>query len=226
MKKVTALIVLTGFILCGGCKLVGMLGTPTDSETKITAEYKINKKQAQGGIVVLIRQPGWLNVQTDLRPVLSEAVNVLLLKKAKVDKQAVVRYKQMAQFRRSHPDFASLSLAQIAAGLGVKTVLLIVIEDYKLYEMPLDGYHKGLHKGTLDVRGYLLDAPSGKVLWPENGEGKLVRVALEAERGGKDACAAKLAKAAAHCIVRYFYDCPKDKFRTWGERPGVSSEKW
>jgi hypothetical protein len=225
MKNVTALNVLTGFILCGGCKLIGMMSSPTDSETKIPAEYKINKR-ARDGIVVLVRQPGWLNVQTDLRPVLSEAVNVLLLKKAKVDKRAVVRYKQMAQFRRSHPDFASLSIKQIAAGLDVNTVLLIMIEDYKLYEMPLEGYHKGLHKGTLDVRGYILDAPSGEVLWPRIGEGKLVRLAIEAEGGGKEACAAELARAAAHCVVRYFYDCPKDKFRTWGERPDVSSEKW
>jgi len=225
MKKITALIVLTSFTLCGGCKLIGMLGSPTDSETKIPAEYAL-KKRAQGGIVVLVRQPGWLNVQTDLRPVLSEAVNVMLLKKAKVDNQAVVRYKQMAEFRRTHPDFASLSIKQIAAGLGVKKVLLIVIEDYKLYEMPLDGYYKGLHKGILDVRGYLLDAPSSEVLWPRSGEGKLLRVALEAERGGKEACAAKLAKAAAHCVVRYFYNCPKDKFRTWGERPDTRREEW
>lgn len=215
---------MTVFLLCCGCKLVGIMGTPTASETKIPAEFEIGQR-AKGKLVVLVQQPSWLNVQTDLRPVLSEAVNIMLCEKTKFKKQAVISYEQLVEFRRAHSDFFSMRPDQIAMSLGVKTILLIVIDDYKLYGMPLDGYYKGLHKGLLDVRSYLLDAQSGEVLWPRSGEGKLARLALEAERGGKEFCAARLARAAAHCIVRYFYDCPSDKFRTWGERPDFDSVK-
>jgi hypothetical protein len=226
MNRITALVILTGFGLCSGCRLIGILGTPTASETKVPAEYEI-RRRAEGGIIVLVQQPGWLNVQTDLRPVLSEAVNVTLWKKAKVDKKAIVGYERLVEFRQAHPDFSSLSPEQIATGLDAKTILLVAVEDYRLYELPLDGYYKGLHKGLLDIRGYVLDAQSGEVLWPQSGKGKLIRLALEAEQGGKEACAAKLSKAAAHCIVRYFYGCKKDKFRVWGERPDISKgEEW
>ncbi len=220
MNRIVTLLILTGFVLYGGCKLVGIMGTPTASETKVPAEYPIGKR-AKGKLVVLVQQLDWLNVQTDLRPVLTEALNVMLCQKIKIDKKAVIGYEQLVEFRRARPDFSSLRPEQIAAGLGVETILLIVIDDYRLYEFPLDGYHKGL----LDIRGYVLDAASGEVLWPQTGEGKRVSLALEAERGDKQACAVRLARAAAHCIVRYFYDCPSDKFRTWGERPDLDSVK-
>ena len=226
MKKIITLFVLINFVLGSGCTIVGMLGTPLDHETKIPAEYKI-KQQADGRIVVLVQQQSWLKVQTDLRPVLSEAVNILLWKKAKVNKKSIIGYERLAEYRRVHPDFSSLKPEEVAAGLDAGTVVLIVIEGYRLFEMPLDGYYKGLLKGELDIRSYILDASNGEVLWPKDGRGKLARLALEAERGGKEACAAKLAKAAAHCVVRYFYDCQKDKFRTWGERPDMSKgEEW
>ena len=226
MNRAAVLFILTALGLCSGCQIIGILFTPTPFEKKIPAEYEFSRK-AEDGVLVLVQQPAWLNVQTDLRPGLTDAVNILLRKKAKVNKKAIIDYDRLVEFRRSHSDFSSLTPRQVGDALGVKTVLVIIIENYVLSDLPIDGYYEGLQKGELDVRSYLLDVAGGEVLWPTDSESKLVRLQLEAERGGKEACAARLSRAAAHCIVRYFYDCRKDKFRTWGERPDTrKGDEW
>jgi len=69
------------------------------------------------------------------------------------------------------------------------------------------------YKGFLSVRSNLRDVSTGEKLWPGSAETKGVRVGFEVESHGREAAVARLASASAHCIVRYFYDCPVGKFK-------------
>jgi hypothetical protein len=50
-------------------------------------------------------------------------------------------------------------------------------------------------------------------------------VGFESERNGRDAAAVRLAVAAAHCVSRYLYDCPKNQFKIADEVTDIGWEK-
>ncbi len=101
-------------------------------------------------------------------------------------------------------------------------VLLVVVEDCELNKISEIDYYKGF----LDARTVLLDVATGEKLWPESAESKTVRVGFEMESGGQAAAVRRLAAAGAHCTVRYFYNCPKDKFKIPDDRSDVAWENW
>jgi len=211
-------------VLCGGCGLAKMIATmtsPTSSEVKIKAEYNI-VKQTAGKIIVLVDQSVLPNTEVNFRPYLTEAVNSQLFTRAKVKKEFLVPYRQLSTFRSSTPDFAQLAPVQIGAVFGADKVLLIMVEDYKLYNLAETGYYAG----SLDTRSFLFDVETASVVWPKLDEGKPLSVEFDSQYGAAGAAEKLLAKITAHCIVRYFYDCPKDKFKTRGEITDPDVKRW
>ncbi|MHC4068270.1 MAG: hypothetical protein ACYS18_04855 [Planctomycetota bacterium] len=220
MNKAGVLIVLF-LAFCSGCQAIGVLATPTRHEQEIPAEYDLTV-QTDKRVLVLVNQPAYLNAQENLRYYITNAVRENLVAKTRIDRENIVSYERLSEFRSSEPDFSLLSPAVIGRALEADMVLLIAVESYELSEMVESGYHKG----ALATRSVLLDTPAEKKLWPQAEKSKSVRVGFEFEGDGQKAAVTRLATAAGHCIVRYFYDCPKKKFRIADDKTHISWEDW
>jgi hypothetical protein len=206
---------------CSGCPAIGVLATPTRHERKVSAEYDLSG-QRDKSVLVLVKQPAYLNAQENLRYYLTNSVRENLVTKTRIDRENIVSYERLSEFRSSEPDFSLLEPAAIGRALEAEIVLLIVVEDYELYEMAETGYHKG----SLATRSVLLDTTSDKKLWPQAESSKSIRVGFEFEGGRREAAVTRLAAALGHCTARYFYDCPKKKFKIADDRTHISWEDW
>jgi len=220
-KYLSFLFVTMPLILCCGCGLAGLMGSPTSSEKKVKAEYNI-ARQTKGRILVLVDQLSWGKTRTDLRPYLTASVNLQLSKKAKVKAKYLIPYSKLTEFRSERADFGMLSLAQIGSALGAERILFVAIEDCQLYELAGTGYYNG----SLDTKSFLFDVKTERVIWPSLAKAKTVSAGFDSQPGKNDAAAKMLAQITAHCIVRYFYDCQMDKFKIWGERADPDVKRW
>ncbi len=206
-----------------GCQLAGMaavLGSPTDSETKSSAEYNLALHKGQK-ILVLVDQPAHLNAHPNLRYFATDTINRMLQKWDKIKPSLLIDYDKLAEYRSSTSDFSLLAPEQVGSALGADLVLFVIINDYQVHEVAQAGYYCG----SLDAQAALFKVATGEKLWPTLEQVKIVQVGFEAERRGPDAAAIRLAVAAAHCITRYLYDCPKNQFRISDERTAAGWEK-
>jgi hypothetical protein len=56
--------------------------------------------------------------------------------------------------------------------------------------------------------------------------GKDVRVGFDIESRGQEIATERLAASAAHCTVRYLYDCPEPRFKIAEDRSDESWKAW
>jgi hypothetical protein len=210
------------FCLQAGCApgLVSVLGTPTSDESKIPAEYDLPQQQQGRKILVLVDQPYYLNVHTNLRYFLTDTVDKLLQERLKIPPELLINYDTLADFRSNTPDFSLLAPEQVGSSLGADLVLLIVISDCSISEIGQSGYFNG----ALTAQAQLISVPGGEKLWPTLEQAKRIKVGFESERRGYDAAAVRLSVAAAHCVTRYLYNCPKNRFRISDEIKDVGWE--
>ncbi|UCF43342.1 MAG: hypothetical protein JSV99_12380 [Planctomycetota bacterium] len=224
MRKLTVLLTLVMLFPHSGCtfaRLVGLVATPTEHEKKIPAEYDLTKRKGQK-MLVLVHEPGWLGAQVNLRYYLTEAINENLQRKVRTEPEYLTGYDELSEFRSNHGNFSLLSAVEVGAALDASMVLLVVVEDYQLTKMGETDYYKGF----LAARTVLLDVGSGEKLWPKSGESKTVRVGFEIESGGQAAAVRRLAADCAYCTVRYFYDCPKRRFKIADDRSDAAWDGW
>ena len=76
------------------------------------------------------------------------------------------------------------------------------------------------------AQAVLVDTATGRKVWPRVEDSKIIMVGYEVEKGDRAHALTKLAAAAAHCTTRYFYDCPKDKFKIAEDMSHISRENW
>jgi len=205
--------------LCSGCGFVSIFGTPTRHERKIAAEYELTEHAGQK-LLVLINQPAWLNARVNLRYHLTRKMNENLAKKIKIRPEYLVSYDELSAFRTGRPSFHLLSPTEVAAALSADMVLFVTIEGYELDRIAETNYYKG----SLSAHSILCQAATGRRVWPESEEGKRVKVGFEIESRGHEAAVDRLADDLAHCIVRYFYDCPEAKFKIADDRSEIDWE--
>jgi len=204
---------LSAVFFYSGCGIVGLLGTPSQYEKKIPAEYDLTKQKDQK-ILVLVEQPGWLSTQTNLRYYLTKAIGENLIAKVKIPPEYIISYDELSEFRSNKDDFSLLSPVAVGKALGADIVLLVMIEDYQLNEVAETGYYNGF----LGTQSVLFETATGGKLWPESAEGKSIKVGFEVGEKGREAAVSRLVTACAYCTTRYFYNCPKYKFKIFDER--------
>ncbi len=224
MKRLIVFITFIATLSHGGCKLgglVGIVGTPTQREKKIPAEFDLGAHKGQK-ILILVNQPGWLGADVSLRRGLTEAIGEVILEKVKIKPAHLIGYDELSDFRSNNENFSLLSAAEVGAALAADMVLLVVPEAYQLTEMGGAGYYKGF----LGVQTVLLDAATGERLWPGLAERKSIRVGFEIEHRGREVAIKRLLAGCAYCTVRYFYDCPVLKFKISDDRSDISWESW
>jgi hypothetical protein len=224
MKKIVAFFVLVAIVFHSGCNLLGIiavLGTPSSHEKKVTADYGLADRKDQK-ILVLVNQGVWLNADVNLRYYLTEAVNENLLNKVKIGPNYLISYSKLAEIRSKQPDLAQLSPVELAAALDADMVLLVEIDAFSLNELPEDGYYKGY----LNARAVLLETATTMKLWPKSEKSKVIKVGFDVEPQGKEAAVDRLASASAYGIVRYLYNCPRNKFKFADDRSGTQWQEW
>ena len=198
-------------VLCiqAGCSpyMISVLGTPTSAERKVPAEYDITQPEDQN-ILVLVDQPAYLNIQANMRYLLTDSVEKMLQMRLKILPEFLIKYDTLADFRSQTPNFSLLSPEQIGSKLGADLVLLIVIDDCRIEDIAQTGYYTG----QLDVEAQLIRVSTGEKLWPTVERSKKIKVSFESERGSPEVAAVRLAVDAAHCVMRYLYNAPKNQF--------------
>lgn len=204
-------------VQCSGCGMIGILGTPTRHEKKITAEYDLTKHRAEN-ILVLVEQPSWVGAQANLRYELTKSLNHRLTEKIGIATEHLVSYDKLSRLRSSQPNYSVLSVPQIGVALKADLVLYALVESYEIRNMD----HTNLRSGSLNVRAALYDSTTGEELWPESTGGKSIAVGFDVETGNRDAAVSRLVAAAAHCTVRYLYNCPQDEFGIFEDRSSVN----
>jgi len=212
---------LPALLFCAGCSpgIVGLIGTPTPSETKNPAQYTLTKDKDQK-ILVLVDQPVSFSAYANLRFYLTDTIIKMLQLKAEIKPSFFIDYKTLADLRAGMPDLYMLSPAQVGEKLGADLVLAVTITDCRITDIGDAGYN-----GSLDANAALYKVATGEKLWPTIEQSQRVEVGCESERRGLDAACVRLAAAAAHCITRYLYDCPNANFKISDERTLSSWEK-
>ncbi|MDD5063156.1 MAG: hypothetical protein PHQ35_00140 [Phycisphaerae bacterium] len=203
IERLIVFVVLAGLFFNSGCGIVGLVGTPSQYEKEIPAEYDLTK-QKDKKILVLVKQPSGFRAKTNLHYYLTEAVRDSLVSNVKVKPKYVLSYKVLSEFRSNRSDFSSLSPEEVGKALGADIVLLVEIRDFQLNEVVGSGYYNG----SLSVQAAVYDANDGKE-W----EGRNVDVGFDTGERGQEGAAMRLVNACAYCITRYLYNCPEYKFR-------------
>lgn len=214
-------ILCVGFIFCFGCGLIANMGTESPREKKIPAEFKLADKKGKK-ILVLVNQPVWLGAPPVLRGELADMINRRLVENAKINSGSIIDYKTLSDFRSKRVDFSMMSEAQVGKALGADLVLLLVLDGYTMNKLADTDYYKG----SLEGQAGLIEVETDKKLWPEKDSSRVVRVGFEVEVRGAEIALSRLANSMAYCVTRYFYDCPKDKFKIADDRSGVAWEIW
>jgi len=202
----------------GGCNVVGFLGSPTAHEKKVPAEYDLRKTKSK--ILVFVDQPQGGGVGFHARTALDTAVAGYLARKARIDPENILASVDYAPSRVQA--WAGLSPAQIGRKAGADIVLYIRIDRYELEQM----HKRGYFNGYMATRSVLVDVASAKVLWPVSQPARLVRIKVELETGGRGAVVDRIMSGMAHCITRYFYDCPGPQFRWGDEQKEFEFDNW
>ena len=204
---------------CQAINMVSLLGSPTPSEMKSSAQYNLTGDKDQK-ILVLVDQPASFREYANLRFYLTDTIIKMLQVKAEIKPSLFIDYKMLADFRAGTPDFYMLSPAQVGEKLGADLVLAVTITNCRITNIGEAGYN-----GSLDANAALYKVATGEKLWPTIEQSQLVQVGCESERRGQDAACVRMAAAAAHCITRYLYDCPKAGFKISDERTVSGWEK-
>ncbi len=212
------LLAVIGAVWSGGCNVVGFMGSQTAHEKKVPSEYKL--RSTRSNILVFVDEARGSSVGFHVRSAMDKAVAAYLVKKVRVDENNIVT---PAGYTSSRLDaYAGLSPAQIGQKAGADFVLYIRIDKYELNEMD----RRGFYDGAMITRSVLVDVDSAKVVWPASKEARLIRIKVELETHGGEAASNRLMSGTAHCITRYFYDCPGDRFRWGDEQKKFEFDSW
>jgi len=216
-----AILVGGGVFFGNGCGIGSMIGTPTRHEKKVPAEYELIE-QKEKRILILVEQPARFMGTANLRYYLTRDIREYLIKKVRMPAGGLISYEKLVEYRNNEGDFSRLKPIEVGRGLKADIILMVEVEDLQLYEMAKTGFVKGL----LSCRAVILDTSTGEKLWPKSFSGKGIRVGFEFDERGREVGVARLSAASAHCLTRYFYNCPMDKFKIADDRGGEAWENW
>ena len=208
MRKLVMILVLGMGLFCSGCNVFGLLVSETVHEEKLKAEFNL-AEYGKEGVLLFVDSLKRTNVAYGFQEKLDGTIKNYLVKKARLKSKDILGWEALSDLRSSRPDFDRMSPVKVGEALGVGKVLYVRIEKYNLYN--IDG--RDFYEGSLTTRSVIFDVGTGAVVWPDTTTGKVIRVKVELETKGREIALARLTTATAHCITRYFYNCPRDRFR-------------
>jgi len=196
-----------------GCQIPALMSKPTRDEKKIPAEYNL-KAQSDKKLLILVNQPSWSAGPANLKPYLTKAIQKNIQDNKILKADNFVTYD-------GRTDYVELSPRDSGKAAGADLVLVVAIEQQSVRVEQIRYY-----RGLLTGRAQLIDVASGAVLWPNEPDGKNLRIEFDLERNGYDAAVSRLANSFAHCVVRYFYDCSVAKFQIFDDKSQPTWQLW
>jgi len=206
-------------LLQTGCSpgIIAVFGEPTSSEKKVPAEYNL-AVQKGAKILILVDQPTYLDAHPNLRFFVTDAISKTFQLQLKIPASLIIDYDTLADYRSETADFSLQSPEQVGSALGADFVLHVVVSNYQITQ---EGDITNL-SAKLDAQATLIKTATGEKVWPMMEPSRLIQVGCESERRGPDTVAVRMASAAARCITRYLYDCPKNQFKILDDRTNMS----
>jgi hypothetical protein len=215
-KRLIILLSIGVMMLAGGCGMVSLLTSPTSYEKKVPAQYNLSQHQQQK-LLVLVEQPAWLSAETNMRYYLTNALIAHVTQYVKLPAANIVSYDELVQFRAAKINETTPLPVDIAKAMKADLLLYVTIDAFELYQpeprLPFAGDLRG--------RSVLIDTASGQRLWPVSEASRTIHVGFDLGAPNKDRAITQLAASAAHCTVRYFYDCPKARFKIADDRSAL-----
>jgi hypothetical protein len=215
------LCITTAAVFLAGCGAVGILGTETQSEKIIPAEFKL--AETEGKIAVIVSQPAWIKTPMDLRITVTDAFNLALEEKAGIKKERLTPYTDVLKSRMGLPDEKKDDPFEIALKLNAQYVLAVQVSDFELSTFA----EKDFFNGMMQTKTCLFDIKGNKI-WPQdaNEVGREITVGFEADKGTVKSAVEKLSAATAHCTTRYFYNCKAIRFKIAEEQKELDFYTW
>ncbi len=220
MRKSTVFITVGVLLFSCGCKTVPIMTTPTRHEKKIPAEYNL-AAQKDKKVAVIVDDPSWVNAPSSLALQVAADLNSNLTEKLLLPSKNLIPYEQEQALGTGTPEAGAMPV-QLGKAVGADLVLFAQLHTFRLAQITETQYYRGELAGM----AALFDCDSGQQLWPQEQQGKVIRVAFDLEQGDYDAASNRLARAFAHCITRYLYDCPVAKFKIFEDKSGTGWEDW
>ena len=158
--RIVLLLVISLLIFTAGCGLFGaiygVLIDPLVPGPIIASEHDMTTHRVL--IWVEDRSPG-LQSPVLRRELTTQLRQELLDHHAAAD---IINYQLIADFRNQHPDFTSLSLAQLGRRLNADQVLHVAVDTFRLHHQA----GKNFYHASLTTFSHVIEVPSGKHLWP------------------------------------------------------------
>jgi hypothetical protein len=213
-RSICVLVVSIMAVFFQGC------GGEWSSKEKITAEFKFDAGKDKK-VLVLVNQPSWLNAPPLLHQELTEQIQKRLTIYAGLGAPNLVSYENLSEFRLQETAFSSMTAAQIGKALNADWVLVADLTDYK-FVVEESSYYGG----TLTGRTFIINVDDSRKLWPADSESRKINVSFDIEDRGSEEALRRLAGAFAHCTTRYFFDCPKNKFKIAEDKSNPVWSEW
>lgn len=222
LNRILIYILLTGITFgLTGCGLVGLLASPTRSEQKVPAEFKFNKSK-DTRVAVFVKQPYRVGMQVNLRYFITTAVNRRLVGDAGMKPKQVTGYSDIADVIDSRDQIQWMDDKELIDLFDVDFLIVVDIDEFSVQQMAAEEYYKGKLGGNC----YLLSSRRGGRVWPRTRNSKNIRVGFELGEKGRQPALERLASSYSHCLVRYFYDCPVNRFESADDRNRHNLEQW
>jgi hypothetical protein len=209
-----------GIFQCG-CGMVSVMGTPTRYEKEVPAEYNLTTLQEQK-ILVLVKQPYWLDAEVNLRVNLTDSIHEQLIKEAGISPGSLIGYDTLSKYRSGRASFSLMKPSDVGKALGADIVLFVNVIEAQLENMP----DTDIYSSSLNAQAFVIDSSTGVNLWPEQSSGRSISVGFEMEEKGLKAAISRLSVSTAHCIVRYLYDCKVAYFKIKDDKSDPNLAYW
>ena len=215
-KRLFTILVLAVF--CGGCGVVGVLGTETYGNQKVPAQLDFSDIAKAGPLLVLVEPSYGSRIPPDLPAKLRAMIVSEIVKKTRVKAKNIISPEKVEPLLAQMRGFSGNRPLELAKAASAATVLYILIEDYRLTVVPQSQYHKG----SMSVRGVVFDVASSKPLWPIPPATGTARSKVEFETEGAAATRDRIMAAVSHCIVRNFYNCKRSQYKVNDEEANLT----
>jgi hypothetical protein len=209
-EKLTLYVVfMVQIVLCQGCNVLGFLASPGPFEQKLPPQCEI-KKVTSGKILVWVEALPGSGASAEVTEKLHQALKTRLTKKAGISKKDLLTMDPL--FTSAYNP--SQKPEEIGRKAGAGSVLYVRLEEYDIVSL----HSNTIFSGQMKARAFLIRSENGEVVCPEDPAGILADVGTETTAKGREEVLQVIADAAAHCIVRSFYPCPKYEYQINEER--------
>jgi len=194
-------------LIFSGCNIFGFLANAGWHEKPTVPAYDL-KAQQDRKVMIWVECPRSAGADFEVPQKLAGVLQLMLIENGGLEPENVIVGPALDSGN------SAVDLRAAARSLGAGYVLLVHVDSYSIDSLRVRDYYSG----EMVTRAVLQDTDLGTRVWPQQPEGKMVRVGVEIETKGRDALVSRMISAVAHCTLRNLYPCDKLKFKHADER--------